>query len=111
MSESAIEDGNDDHGDKGRDEHHAVKTIQNAAVAGENGAVILDAALALDDAGEQVSVNAKYRRHTGQQRNDNVHRDADVGAGERLHPVGSDGVDQRDDHAADHRAQHAADGT
>ena len=38
-----IRDSND-HGHKGRNEHHTVKAVQNAAVPREDGAVILDAA-------------------------------------------------------------------
>ena len=111
LSKSAIEHSDDDHRDERCDEHDAVKAVQDAAVAGEDGAVVLDAALALDHAGEQVAVDAQHRRHTGQQRNDDIHRDADVRAGKSLQSVGCDGVDHRDDHAADHRAQHTADGT
>ena len=38
-------------------------------MAREDGAVVLDATLALDHAGEQVAVDAQHRSHTGQQRN------------------------------------------
>ena len=41
-------------GNKGRDEHDAVKAVQNAAVPREDRAVILDADLALDGRREQV---------------------------------------------------------
>ena len=80
-------------------------------MARENGAVILDAALALDHAGKQVAINAQHRRHTGQQRNDNVHRNTDVGAGKGLHPVRRDGINEGRRHTEHHRAQHAANGT
>ena len=45
-----VEHRRNDHGHKGRNEHHTVKAVQNAAVPREDGAVILDAALALDHA-------------------------------------------------------------
>ena len=59
-----IEDRRDHHGDERCNEHHTVKAVQDAALAWENGAVILDAALALDHAGKQVAINAQHRRHT-----------------------------------------------
>ena len=73
--------------------------------------IILDAALALDHAGEQIAVDAQHSGHAGQQGNDQVHGNADVGAGERLHPVGRNGVDDGGDHAEHHGAQHAANGS
>ena len=80
-------------------------------MARENGAVVLDAALALDHAGKQVTINAQHRRHTAQQGNDDVHRHADIGAGKGFHAVGSHRVDQGRHHAEHHGAQHTADGT
>ena len=74
----------------------------------EDGAIVLDAALALDHAGEQVAVNAQHCGHAGQQRDDDIHGHADVGAGERLHPVCRHRVDDRDQYAEHHCAQHAA---
>ena len=106
-----IENSDDHHGDERRNEHDAVEAVQNAAVAREDGAIILDAALALDHAGEQVAVDAQHSGHAGQQGNDHVHRNADVGAGERLHPVGRNGVDHGGDHTEHHGAQHAANGS
>lgn len=108
---SVIENSDDHHGDERRNEHDAVEAVQNAAVAREDGAIILDAALALDHAGEQVAVDAQHSGHAGQQGNDQVHGNADVGAGERLHPVGRNGVDDGGDHAEHHGAQHAANGS
>ena len=40
LSKSAIEHSDDDHRDEGCDEHDAVKAVQDAAVAGEDGAVV-----------------------------------------------------------------------
>ena len=77
-------------------------------MAREDGAVVLDAALALDHAGEQVAVDAQHRSHTGQQRNDDIHGYANIGAGELFHPVCCDGVDDRDQHTEYHSTQHAA---
>ena len=58
-----------------------------------------------------ITVFIRYSGHAGQQGNDQVHRNADVGAGERLHPVGRNGVDHGGDHAEHHGAQHAANGS
>lgn len=42
-------------GHQRRDKHHAVKPVQNTAVAGENGAVIFDTHLTLDGRGEEIA--------------------------------------------------------
>ena len=55
IKEVAYRDGN-----KGRDEHDAVKAVQNASVPREDRAVILDADLALDGRREQVTQNAQH---------------------------------------------------
>ncbi len=85
---------------------------QNAAVPpGEDGAVVLDAALALDHTGKQVTINAQHRSYAAQQRNDHIHGYANVGAGEGFHPVCRHRVHQCDDHTKHHGAQNAANGT
>ena len=77
----------------------------------EDGAVVLDAALALDHAGKQVAVDAQHSGDTAQQRDNHIHGNADIRAGKGLHAVCRYGVDEGGDHAEHHGAQHAADGT
>ena len=77
----------------------------------EDGAVVLDAALALDHAGKQVAVDAQHSGDTAQQRDNHIHGNADIRAGKGLHAVCRYGVDEGGDHAEHHGAQHTADGT
>ena len=47
------------------DQKHTVEPVQNAAVSGEDGTEVLDAALALDGAGEQVAHDAHHAAENG----------------------------------------------
>ena len=75
----------------------------------EDGAVILDAALALDHAGKQVAIDAQHRGHHPQQGDDEVHGHPDVALGKSFGPVCDEGISHRDDHPEQHGAQHPAD--
>ena len=107
---SAVEHRGNDHGHEGRNEHDAVEPVQDSAVAREDGAVVLDAALTLDHAGEQVAVDAQHRGHHAQQPNDDIHGNSHVGPAEHLHPVGGHRVDHGGQDPEEHGAQHPADG-